>query len=272
MKSIIMKIKRRETPFWAKVYNVAKAVRSMSLPSWKPIHKPLYYFHVAVKNFVHKAYQGLWVVPAFRARCQVAGKGIRLPNGMPEIMGDHLIIKVGDDTQILDSTLSAGHLFNKPKLTIGDRVTVGYHSDISVAQQVFIGSDTVIAKDCYIADNDGHQISPKMRRNHLGIGIDDVDIVTIGENCWIGCGAYILKGANIGTNSIVAANAVVLKGYYPPNSLIAGNPAKVVYQFDDDGKRIPTAVLGGEKVVWKDGGPDFAPAYKEVFGDFFKKT
>lgn len=262
MKSIIMKIKRRETPFWAKVYDVAKAVRSMSLPSWKPIHKPLYYFHVAVKNFVHKAYQGLWVVPAFRARCQVAGKGIRLPNGMPEIMGDHLILKVGDDTQILDSTLAASHLFDKPLLSIGSRVTVGYHSDISVAQQVYIGDDTVIAKDCYIADNDGHPISPNMRKNHLGIGIDDVNPVKIGANCWIGCGAYILKGATIGHNSIVAANSVVLRGYYPANSLIAGNPAKVVYEFDEDGERVPTSILSGVNVVRTDDIPDFVPRDK----------
>jgi len=237
MKSIIMKIKRRETPFWAKVYDVAKAVRSMSLPSWKPIHLPLYYVHVAVKNFVNKAYQGLWVVPAFKARCEVAGKGIRLPNGMPEIMGDHLLISVGDDTQILDSTLSAGHLYDHPNLIIGSRVTIGYHTDISIARSVTIGSDTVIAKDCYIADNDGHPISPKLRKDHLGISQEDVDTVTIGENCWVGCGAYILKGATIGDNSIVAANAVVLKGYYPNNSLIAGNPAKVVYQFDEDGNK-----------------------------------
>jgi len=38
----------------------------------------------------------------------------------------------------------------------------------------------------------------------------------------------ILKGVTIGPRTIVAAGAVVFKGDYPPDSLLAGNPAVVV--------------------------------------------
>lgn len=44
---------------------------------------------------------------------------------------------------------------------------------------------------------------------------------------WIGEYVRICKGVTIGDGSVVAANAVVTKDV-PPNSIVAGNPAKVV--------------------------------------------
>ena len=51
--------------------------------------------------------------------------------------------------------------------------------------------------------------------------------IKIGNHVWIGTSAIILKGSVIRENSIVAAGAIV-SGEFPPNSVIAGNPAKVV--------------------------------------------
>jgi len=52
---------------------------------------------------------------------------------------------------------------------------------------------------------------------------------TIEDNCLIGMGAIILDRAYIGKNSVVAAGSVVPPGkVYPENSMIMGNPAKVV--------------------------------------------
>jgi acetyltransferase-like isoleucine patch superfamily enzyme len=52
--------------------------------------------------------------------------------------------------------------------------------------------------------------------------------IEIGDDVWVGANCTILKGAQIGSGSIVATGAVVLAGIYPAHSLIAGNPAKVV--------------------------------------------
>ena len=49
----------------------------------------------------------------------------------------------------------------------------------------------------------------------------------IGKNCLIGARSIILPGVTIGDSSIVAAGAVVSKDV-PPNSIVAGNPARVV--------------------------------------------
>ncbi len=56
---------------------------------------------------------------------------------------------------------------------------------------------------------------------------------TIGDNCLIGIGATIMDGAVIGENSIVGEHALVRAGMIvPPNSIVAGVPAKVVRERD----------------------------------------
>lgn len=49
----------------------------------------------------------------------------------------------------------------------------------------------------------------------------------IGENCFIGAHSIILPGVTIGDQSIVAAGSVVNRDV-PPNSIVGGNPAKVI--------------------------------------------
>lgn len=49
----------------------------------------------------------------------------------------------------------------------------------------------------------------------------------IGTHCFIGCGAIILPNVTVGNHVIVAAGSVVTKDV-PSNSIVAGNPAKVI--------------------------------------------
>ena len=51
--------------------------------------------------------------------------------------------------------------------------------------------------------------------------------VKIGKNCFIGCNALVLKGTELGDNCVVGAGAVVC-GKFESNSVIAGNPARVI--------------------------------------------
>ncbi|MFI3285204.1 MAG: acyltransferase [Rikenellaceae bacterium] len=109
-------------------------------------------------------------------------------------------------------------------ISIGDNVGLGTHGFFGCAGGIEIGSDSIF----------GNYVSLHSENHNY----DDLDIpirlqgvshkgITIGSNCWIGAKATILDGANIGDGCIVAAGAVV-RGLFPPNSIIGGVPAKII--------------------------------------------
>ncbi len=51
--------------------------------------------------------------------------------------------------------------------------------------------------------------------------------IRIGRNVWVGANSVILDGTVIGDNSIVVAGSVINRRF-PPNSIIQGNPGKVI--------------------------------------------
>lgn len=107
--------------------------------------------------------------------------------------------------------------------------------DISVGRNVFvnqnctfydlgglnIGDDVMIGPNVSIITT-GHPIEPSRRRD----GVTAKPIV-IERNVWIGAGATIIGGVTVGENSVVGAGSVVTHDV-PPNTLVGGNPAKVI--------------------------------------------
>ena len=56
--------------------------------------------------------------------------------------------------------------------------------------------------------------------------------VRICKNAWVGAGATILPGVTVGENAVVAAGTVVTKDV-APNTIVGGNPAKVIRVIDE---------------------------------------
>jgi len=70
--------------------------------------------------------------------------------------------------------------------------------------------------------------------------------VTIGNDVWIGHGAIVLPGRNIGDGAVIAAGAIITKDV-APYAIVAGNPARFIKQ------RFPEAIaLRLAKLAWWD--------------------
>lgn len=107
-------------------------------------------------------------------------------------------------------------------ITIGDNCRINGAS-IHASSSIEIGNNCVIASGVSIIDSNGHEVYSKDRT----VGRDNPQPVNIGNNVWVGLNAVILKGSSIGDNCVVSVGSVV-KGSFPRNSLIAGNPAVIV--------------------------------------------
>ena len=107
--------------------------------------------------------------------------------------------------------------------------------DITVGRNVFVKQNCTfydlggldIADDVMIGPNvslitTGHPIEPSKRRDAVV-----AKPIVIERNVWIAAGATIIGGVTVGENSVVAAGAVVTRDV-PANSLVGGNPARVI--------------------------------------------
>jgi acetyltransferase-like isoleucine patch superfamily enzyme len=124
--------------------------------------------------------------------------------------------------------------------TIGD-FTLLNGALIMAEEKIEIGSHCLISWNVGIADSDFHPLDPAQRlvdAQALAPYFKDrprrpklrTAPVKIADNVWIGMNAVILKGVTIGENCVVAAGSVVTKSV-EPNTVVAGNPAVVVKQF-----------------------------------------
>lgn len=115
------------------------------------------------------------------------------------------------------------------RLKIGDNVSIGNNSFISANNDVEIGNNVIMSADVFISDHDHGYENIELDLFHQPLS--ENGYAKIGDNVFIGVKASVLKNVTIGQHSVVAANAVVTKNV-PPYCVVAGNPAKIIKQYN----------------------------------------
>ena len=126
--------------------------------------------------------------------------------------------KIGDHTKI------GAFVEIQKKATIGNKCKISSHSficeGVTIEDNVFVGHNVTFINDLY----------PRASRedNKMQTDKDWQCIPTLVKiNASIGSSATILCGVTIGEKAIVGAGSVVTKDV-PPNTIVAGNPAKSI--------------------------------------------
>lgn len=109
----------------------------------------------------------------------------------------------------------------KNGLRVGENFTMmsGCIIDYSHCWLITIGNNVTLAPRVHIL---AHDASTKKFLNYTKIGL-----VEIGDNVFVGAGSIILPNVKIGSNVVIGAGSVITKDV-PNDSLVAGNPAKII--------------------------------------------
>lgn len=109
-------------------------------------------------------------------------------------------------------------------MRVGDKTVFGHDNTVTCYLDIDIGPRTLVADWVYVCDFDH-------RTEDIALPIKDQGIVKspvrLAGDCWIGTKATVLRGSDIGTGTVLAANCVV-RGQVPDHAIVAGVPARVV--------------------------------------------
>ncbi len=137
----------------------------------------------------------------FRSKPWSTAMGVITPVILNAMASDS-IIRIGSQVGMSGVVVCA-----KESITIGDRVQIG--------------------SGAVICDTDFHSLDYRVRASSEDALNARSSPVRIGDDCFIGARAIVMKGVTIGDRSIVGAGAVVVKDV-PSDCVVAGNPARIL--------------------------------------------
>ncbi len=111
---------------------------------------------------------------------------------------------------------------------IGDCVYLNFSCTIFDNNEVRIGRHVMIGPGVQIYTA-AHPVQAQARIQ----GSEVAKPIFISDNVWIGGAAVLLPGVSIGRNAVVGAGAVVTRSV-PSNTVVAGNPARVIREIEQD--------------------------------------
>lgn len=128
-------------------------------------------------------------------------------------------------------------------------------TEVTHPDNIYVGinSNPGTRPGCYLQGNGGIVIGNYVHfASNIGVISANHDVydqtkhicnkVVIGDYCWIGQGVIIMPGVKLGPRTIVGAGSIVTKSFENGYCVIAGNPARKLYDLDNS-KFKPTEFL-----------------------------
>lgn len=168
------------------------------------------------------------VKPMYKGLCASIGQRFRAGTFVPYVSGNGRIF-FGNDVRVYgkQTYLFAGIAQKMPEIHVGDNSGFGHNVVFDIAGKLTIGRGCLIASGVTFVDCGGHSLQAAQREAGVPPTEGDIREISIGNNVWIGTGAYILPGAIIGDNCVVSANTSVSRRI-PDNSLVYSSTPKVI--------------------------------------------
>lgn len=140
----------------------------------------------------------------------------------------------GVTPQVPESAWAAPNATLLGKVTLGESASVFYSAVLrGDMDTITIGERSNIQDGCVAHTDPGRPVVVG-----AGVSVGHRAVLhgcTVEDDALIGMGAVVLNGAVVGAGSLVAAGAVVTEGMQiPPGSLVAGVPAKVRKELDEE--------------------------------------
>jgi acetyltransferase-like isoleucine patch superfamily enzyme len=118
---------------------------------------------------------------------------------------------------------------------VGD-VIIGSETRIGIGNvligPVKVGNNVIFAQNVVASGLNHNYEDIVLPVRKQGVTVKQIEV---GDDCWIGANTVITAGTTIGKHCVIAGGSVVIKDI-PPYSVAAGNPARVIRQYDFDQK------------------------------------
>lgn len=148
-----------------------------------------------------------------------------------QLVPDHLRWRLlrASGVRVQKSLIDPGCFIGSPRVVIGRDCSINRGVFLDGFADLIIGNGVSIGMNALVVTG-SHEVGPAVKRaGELTRGP-----VRIGDGAWIGAGAIVLPDVTIGAGSIVGSGAVVMKDV-APNTVVMGNPARLVRRLDEDG-------------------------------------
>ena len=110
-----------------------------------------------------------------------------------------------------------GHLY------LGPDFNMTAESTIVCAKEIRFGRDCLLSWDILVMDTDEHPLYNKENER-----INPDKAILVGDHVWIGCKCVLLKGAEVPSDTVVAACTLLTSSFAGEHQVIGGNPPSVL--------------------------------------------